>query len=634
MKHLRNFLFAAAALVAAFAFPADRARAQTGCSYIATGAVLTAAQWNSCFAQKQNTLGYVPVNKAGDIMLGKLVMAASATTGAGINLPQGSEPTSPNNGDVWTTLSGMYVRINGRTIGPLAGANSTAFGATAPISVSFPAYVVTYGLNTDANFSIVANNLALASGGVAYPSSVTGGAKGAGTINASGLYVNGTAVAAGGIAGLTGDVVATGPGSVTATIQANVVTYSKFQQVAASSLVGNPTGALANAQDITLGATLAFSGTSLRTGAGTGDVSWSANSFATTLATVNSNVGAWGSATQAPQFTVNGKGLVTAAANVTITPAVGSITGLGTGVATALGINVGSAGAVVVNGGALGTPSSGIATNLTGTAAGLTAGTVTTNANLTGDVTSSGNATTIANNVVLNAKLATAAAYTFKGNATGSTANVQDFTIAGLTNKAAPTGSDLLIIADVASSNATKYCTLSQCLGAVTSGVSSLNSLTGSLTIANGNGIAAIGAVSTTITVSADIASNSQTYAGTANKLLDAATAASAATPIVLTPGTTVTPDFNAGINFTLSPVQNFTLANPSNVSGKVGRSFCLATTQDTTPRTITWGSNYYAAGGTSGVTLSTASGALDTFCMYVYSTTQIFVFPAKAFSH
>lgn len=43
----------------------------------------------------------------------------------------------------------------------------------------------------------------------------------------------------------------------------------------------------------------------------------------------------------------------------------------------------------------LGTPSSGVATNLTGTASGLTAGTVTTNANLTGAVTSSGNATSL-----------------------------------------------------------------------------------------------------------------------------------------------------------------------------------------------------------------------------------------------
>ena len=41
---------------------------------------------------------------------------------------------------------------------------------------------------------------------------------------------------------------------------------------------------------------------------------------------------------------------------------------------------------------ALGTPASGVLTNCTGTAAGLTAGNVTTNANLTGHVTSTGNA--------------------------------------------------------------------------------------------------------------------------------------------------------------------------------------------------------------------------------------------------
>jgi hypothetical protein len=40
----------------------------------------------------------------------------------------------------------------------------------------------------------------------------------------------------------------------------------------------------------------------------------------------------------------------------------------GTGVVTALGVNTGTAGAFVVNGGALGTPTSGTVTNLTGTA--------------------------------------------------------------------------------------------------------------------------------------------------------------------------------------------------------------------------------------------------------------------------
>lgn len=72
------------------------------------------------------------------------------------------------------------------------------------------------------------------------------------------------------------------------------------------------------------------------------------------------------------------------------------LTGAGTGVLTALGVNIGSAGAFVTFNGAGGTPSSLTGTNISGTAASLTAGTVTTNANLTGDVTSVGNATTLA----------------------------------------------------------------------------------------------------------------------------------------------------------------------------------------------------------------------------------------------
>ena len=52
--------------------------------------------------------------------------------------------------------------------------------------------------------------------------------------------------------------------------------------------------------------------------------------------------------------------------NCTGLPVSTGVSGLGTGVATALAVNIGSAGAPVVNGGALGTPSSGTLTNATG----------------------------------------------------------------------------------------------------------------------------------------------------------------------------------------------------------------------------------------------------------------------------
>lgn len=94
----------------------------------------------------------------------------------------------------------------------------------------------------------------------------------------------------------------------------------------------------------------------------------------------------------------------------------------GTGVGTALAVNVGSAGAFVTFNGAGGTPSSLTGTNISGTAANLTAGNVTTNANLTGHITSTGNATLLGSFTVaqLNTALSDGDVATGGGTATGT----------------------------------------------------------------------------------------------------------------------------------------------------------------------------------------------------------------------
>lgn len=55
---------------------------------------------------------------------------ASATGSAGLKVPHGAAPTSPVDGDVWTTSAGMYVRVSGVTVGPLASSAGagTAWG--------------------------------------------------------------------------------------------------------------------------------------------------------------------------------------------------------------------------------------------------------------------------------------------------------------------------------------------------------------------------------------------------------------------------------------------------------------------------------------------------------------------------
>ena len=94
------------------------------------------------------------------------------------------------------------------------------------------------------------------------------------------------------------------------------------------------------------------------------------------------------------------------------------------------------------------------------------------------------------------------------------------------------------------------------------------------------------------------------------------------ATINTLTDGATITPDFDAGQNFSVTLAGNRTLANPTNIdAGQTGSIFI---TQDGTgSRTLSFGSYWDFPGGTA-PTLSTAAGAVDRIDYIVRTGTSI----------
>lgn len=91
----------------------DTADANTNLSVTDAGA-LTVRNGLTVSANGAGITGATSVSGA------KTTLAATATGYASLNLPHGTAPTTPANGDVWTTSSGLFVRVNGATVGPLA----------------------------------------------------------------------------------------------------------------------------------------------------------------------------------------------------------------------------------------------------------------------------------------------------------------------------------------------------------------------------------------------------------------------------------------------------------------------------------------------------------------------------------
>lgn len=99
-------------------------------------------------------------------------------------------------------------------------------------------------------------------------------------------------------------------------------------------------------------------------------------------------------------------------------------------------------------------------------------------------------------------------------------------------------------------------------------------------------------------------------------------TAAQRGSITALTDGATITPDFAAANNYSLTIGGNRTLANPTNLTA--GQSGAIVITQDGTgSRTLAYGSYFKFSGGTA-PTLTTTASAVDVLVYYVESSTRI----------
>ncbi len=314
-------------------------------------------------------------------------------TGTASGLTAGNVTTNANlTGAI--TSTGNATSLGSFSSSNLAGALTDETGSGSAVFATSPT-LVTPILGTPTSATLTnATGLPISTGvsglgtGVATALAVNTGSSGAVVVNggALGTPSGGTAT------NLTGLPLSTG---VTGTLPVANGGTGQTSYTDGQLLIGNSTGNTLTKATLTAGTNVTITNsaggiTIAASGGGGGTPGGS-----TTQVQYN-NAGAFGGITGA---TTDGTALTLVApvlgtpASATLTNATGlpistGVSGLGTGIATALAVNTGSSGAPVINGGALGTPTSGTVTNLTGTASININGTVGATTPSTGAFTS------------------------------------------------------------------------------------------------------------------------------------------------------------------------------------------------------------------------------------------------------
>lgn len=124
------------------------------------------------------------------------------------------------------------------------------------------------------------------------------------------------------------------------------------------------------------------------------------------------------------------------------------------------------------------------------------------------------------------------------------------------------------------------------------------------------------------------LATSAQWLANTASVLNTPNAVWGGASPYALTDTTTISVDFSAGVNYSVTLAGNRTLGAPSNV--KAGQTGAIRVAQDGTgSRTLSYNAVFKWAGGAA-CTLSTAASKVDYLFYFAYSSSEIMLSCAK----